>query len=193
MGIFELPEGYAEIKRVDLQKNKKLAILINVVSLVIMGLLVLIGLLVRPISFAAILENSLDLLLRSFLLLGGIVLYVIGHELMHGVFIKIYSGKKAKYGFTGLYAYAGSDAYFNKRHYLIIALAPVVFFGFMFLIMNLFLPGEWFWFIYFLQIVNLSGAAGDLYITYLMCKFPADVLTKDKGVGMVFYSRKQSN
>ena len=48
------------------------------------------------------------------------------HEIIHGGFMKAFSGLKPRYGFTGLYAYAGSDALFNRRQYLIIAFAPVV-------------------------------------------------------------------
>lgn len=193
MGIFELPEGYAEIKRVDLQKDKKLAVLINLAALIIAALLIPIGLAIAPIHFASIMQGTSIPLFQLIIVLGGVVVYMVCHELIHGIFIKIFSGKKAKYGFTGLYAYAGSDAYFNKRHYLIIALAPVVLFGLIFLILNITLPLKWFWFIYVLQIINLSGAAGDLYITYLMRKLPDDMLTRDAGVGMIFYSKKAAN
>jgi len=68
---------------------------------------------------------------------------------------------------------------------LIIALAPVVFFGIIFLLLNVLLPIEWFWFIYFFQIINLSGAAGDFYVTYLMRKFSDDVLTEEKKIPRV--------
>jgi len=192
MGIFELPEGYTEIRRVNLQKDIKLAILINVVALIIVALLVLIGLTITPMSIPFTTGNLPNLLVYSLdllILLIGLIAYLISHEFVHGVFIKKYSGKKAKYGFTGIYAYAGSDAYFNKRHYLIIALAPVVFFGVIFLLLNLFLPLTWFWLIYFFQIFNLSGSAGDFYVAYLMLKSPDDVLTTDEGFEMILYSK----
>jgi len=190
MGIFELPEGYAEIKRIHIQKDKKIAVLINLFSFAIAALLFPIGLAVTPIYFPSIMDNHFDLLILLLLLIGAMVLYVFGHEFVHGIFIKKYSGKKAKYGFTGLYAFAGSDAFFNKRQYLVIALSPVIIFGNIFLLLNIFLPIEWFWFIFLLQIINCSGAAGDLYITYLMRKLPDDVLSQDEGIEMVFYSRK---
>jgi len=123
-------------------------------------------------------------------LLALMGVYIFFHEFIHGIFIKKYSGEKAKYGFTGLYAYAGSNAYFCKRQYLIIALAPVVLFGGVFLMLNVFLPPQWFWFVYLLQMINISSAAGDLYVTYITCRVPADVLIRDKGLEMIFYSRK---
>ena len=191
MGIFELPEGYTEIKRIDLQKNIKLAILVNIGALVIAGLVFFVGTFVTPFSFSIDYEN----LTGTLLMLGGIllamILYLVAHELIHGVFIKKYSGKKARYGFTGLYAYAGSDACFAKGPYLVIGLAPVVFFGVLCLLLNVFLPMEWFWPVYFIQIINVSGAAGDLYITCLMIRMPADTLVKDDGVAMSIYCKEE--
>jgi len=188
MGIFELPEGYTEIKRVDLQKNIKLAVLVNVLALVIAVVVFFIGTLVNPFSFSIDYEN----LTGTLLTLGGVffamILYLVAHELIHGVFMKKYSGKKARYGFTGLYAYAGSDAYFAKGAYLVIGLAPVVTFFALCLLLNTVLPEKWFWPVYFIQIINLSGAAGDLYVTCLMSRMPANTLVKDDGTAMSIYT-----
>lgn len=179
--MFELPEGYKEIRKVDFQKNKKLILYINIIALVSMLALFLIGL-----TFNADISLNVGSYLILFL---SYLLYIIGHELIHGVFIRIYSGKKPKFGFTGMYAYAGSDAYFNKKQYIIIALAPVVFFGIVFLVLNILLPFKWFWIIYLLQLFNLSGAAGDFYMTFLMPKLPKDVLVYDNGVAMSIFSQ----
>ena len=189
MAIFELPEGYSEIKRVDLQKDIKLAVIINAAAVVIMILLFFIGTFFVPFSFEISSDNLVLFLLKMLGTVLSMFLYLVAHELVHGIFIKKYSGKRAKYGFTGLYAYAGSDAYFDKRQYIVIALAPVVVFGIAFLVLNIFLPASWFWYIYLLQMINLSGAAGDIYITFLMSRLPEDVLTTDEGVAMIIYSK----
>jgi len=190
MGIFELPEGYREIKRVNLQKDKKVAIGVNLAALVIAAVVFAVGNAFVPFSLRIGAENLSAYALGCLGVAVAMIAYLVAHELVHGIFIKRYSGKKAKYGFTGLYAYAGSDAYFGRRQNITIALAPVVVFGVLFLLLNIALPRQWFWPIYFLQIINLSGAAGDLYITALMKKLPADVLTTDVGVEMVMYSRE---
>ena len=188
MGSFELPEGYQEIKRVNLQKDKKLAILVNVAALVIAMAMGAVGNLIVPLRIDTSVEGLARLLISMLAVLVGMIAYLVLHELVHGVCIKKYSGKKAKYGFTGLYAFAGSDAYFNKRQYVVIALTPVILFGVVFLLLNIFLPLKWFWYVYALQIINLSGAAGDAYITNLMRKMPKDVLTNDVGIEMIIYS-----
>lgn len=191
MGIFELPEGYKEILKVDLQQDKKKMILLNGGALVIAVLLFLLGIRVVPLGFSISAANGglLRVLGGALLLFVLMALYMVGHELIHGVCIRRYTGVKAKYGFTGAYAFAGSDAYFTKRQYIIVALAPVVAFGVVFLLCNLLLPERWFWVVYFLQIINLSGAVGDYYVTFLMGRLPADVLVKDSGVAMAMYSR----
>ena len=115
--------------------------------------------------------------------------YLILHELVHGITMKACGTKKVRYGFTGLYCYAGSEDYYGKKSYLTIALAPVVLFFFLLIPINLIVPREWFWVVYFLQIGNLSGAAGDLFVTVKFAGMPKDILVQDSGVSMAVYSR----
>lgn len=190
MGIFELPEGYEELRKIDLQKDKKLAILINGIALIITVVMFILGFFVGP-EFEFDFESIATILPYMILVLVLMAVYIVGHELVHGIFFKKYSGAKVKYGFTGMYAYAGSDAFFNKNQYRIIALAPVVFFGVLFLVLNVFLPGNLFWIVYILQITNISGAAGDIYMMFLLNKLPKDILVLDDGVSMTIYSKKQ--
>lgn len=114
------------------------------------------------------------------------------HKLINGIFMKAFSGKKPCYGFTLLYAYAGSDAYFGRVLYVIIALAPVVIWGAVLLIVCAIVPPAWFWTFYLIQMLNLGGAAGDLYVTWkmLFC-LPANVLTQDSGVAMTFFALEE--
>ena len=104
--------------------------------------------------------------------------------------MKCFGAVKVKYGFTGLYAYAGSESYFYKIPYIIIALAPVVLWGVVLLMLNCAAGTYWFWNIYFIQISNISGAAGDLYVIYSFSKLPRDILIQDTGVSMTVYSRR---
>ena len=41
-----------------------------------------------------------------------------------------------------------------------------------------------------LQIINLSGAAGDLIVTIKFSGFPKDILIRDYGVGMTVFSKE---
>lgn len=191
MGIFELPEGYREIKKVDLQKDKRLAILLNVGAIVNFLALFYLCIQLVPFAFELGADNITEYSFSWLGMVALIVLYAFAHEFVHGFFFKRYSGKKAFYGFTGLYAFAGSDAYFSRGPYIVIALAPIVIFGLLFLLLNCLLPVKYFWWVYLIQLFNLSGAAGDIYFTLLLCRLPADLMVKDSGTAMSIYSRTE--
>ncbi len=191
MNTLELPAGYGLIKQIDLQKDKKLALLVNGASLVVALLMIAIGWLALPRESLRI-SSLATLWLRLGCLLVGILLYMCLHELVHGIGIWYYSKQRPRFGFTGLYAFAGNDrAYFDKRSYLVIALSPIVVWGVVLLILNLLVPPSWVWVVYLIQVINISGAAGDVYVTGVLCRLPADILVNDKGVSMSVYGRVQ--
>ncbi len=189
--VSSLPEGYKEYYSIDLQKNKKMSLIVNLIAVVIGALMVV------PVCFLIPITTLFDMsegLAVYMIRLGGLiflmVLYMVLHELVHGIAMKMCGTKKVKYGFTGLYAFAGSDDYYFKKPYIFIALAPVVLWGVVLAVVNILVPQSWFWVIYMIQVVNISGAAGDLFVTIKFSRFPKDILIKDHGVGMVVYSRE---
>lgn len=198
-----LPTGYHELMKVDLQKDKKLALFINVGSLLILAAMVVPAAIICPptviISFSenpnealnGFLLDILDVLLWWIPLLIGVIVYFVLHELTHGICMKAFAKVKVKYGYTGLYFFAGSEAYFNKKSYIIIALAPVVFLGIILLVLNLLCGVSWFWTIYLIQAMNISGSIGDLYVTVKFLRLPSDILIQDTGVSMTVYSKSK--
>jgi hypothetical protein len=188
--MFELPEGYIEIKRLDFIRNKKTALAINLAAGGVFFAAILIGGLAGLVSLEGIyVFHGTASLLFLLVFLVSMIAFAVVHELIHGAFIKKYSGKRARIGFTRLYAYAASDAYFNKRQYLIIAFAPVVILGAALLALNIALPPSIAWFAYLMQCFNLSSACGDFYVAVEMKRAPADVLTHDEGTDMILYSK----
>ncbi|MBE6813400.1 MAG: DUF3267 domain-containing protein [Ruminococcaceae bacterium] len=181
-----LPEGYKEFYSLDLQKDKKKALLVNGIALAISVIMVIPMHFVVPIT--TLFDISKGYIFKMLTLVLLLVVYMILHELVHGVAMKLCGTKKVKYGFTGLYAFAGSEDFYPKKPYIFIALAPVVLWGIVLAVVNILVPTEWFWIIYILQIMNLSGAAGDFFVTIKFSQFPDDILVKDHGVGMVVYS-----
>jgi len=183
-----LPNGYREVRRVDLMRNRKEAMLVNLLALVITGVVAVVGFLLCPPFTEVVI--GIHTIIDMGLLLAGVVLYMVLHELIHGVFMKAYSGKKPHYGFTGMYAYAGSDAYFKRTQYLIIAFAPVVILGVVLTVLIAAFYETAFWYLYLIQIVNLSGAAGDLYVGFLIARSNRDIVVRDMGTDMTFYSAR---
>ena len=185
---FILPEGYRKLYDIDL-KQKRLAILVNLLALVIAVALVIPGALSVPLTQLWEPLDSPISALRPLALGLACFVYIPLHELIHGIFIRYYSGKRANYGFTLMYAYAGSDAWFAKIPYFVIALAPVVIWGVVLAILQLLVSAPWFWVVYGVQIINLSGAAGDLYVFFRLLQEPADILVRDTGTAMTVYCR----
>lgn len=179
----ELPIGYSKSFEVDLQKNKKLAVIINLIAFVIAVIMIATANIFVPIN----LKYNTGTLVGMLVMLFGMVLYIILHEIVHGIFMKKYSGIKPSYGFTFLYAYAGSTAYFNKKNYITIALAPVVIWGVVLLVLNIIVPTSWFYVVYIIQVANISGAVGDIYVTCKFHKLSDDILINDTGVAMTVW------
>lgn len=189
--VSSLPENYREIYSVDLQKNKKMAILINCLALVIAAVFAVPAHFYVPVTTLFDMKNGLGAYtVRFAVLLLGMIAYIILHELVHGVAMKACGTKKIKYGFTGLYAFAGSEDYYDKKSYITIALAPIVVWGIVIAVVTAIVPREWFWVVYFIQLCNLSGAAGDLFVTLKFSRLPVDILVRDCGIGMTVYSAK---
>ena len=185
-----LPEGYRDYYSIDLQKDKKMSLLVNLLAVVIAVLLLVpMHFLVLISSLFVMNEGLGNYVIRFITLIVLMTAYIPLHEITHGLAMKICGTKKVKYGFTGLYAFAGSNDYYNKKAYIFIALAPIVLWGLVIAIINPFVPLEWFWVVYSLQIINLSGAAGDLFVTIKFLGFPKDILIRDYGVGMTVFSK----
>lgn len=180
-----LPDGYKEIHTLDMQKDKKLSFWLNFFASVV-G----IGLIAIP--WISISNPFAQPTWMWLIILAADIAYVVLHELVHGITMKIVGTKKVSYGFTGLYAFAGSKDYYDKTAYLTIALAPVIVLGVILAVVQMFTPVEFFWIPWFIQVTNLSGAAGDAYVTAKFSKMPKDILVTDYGVGMTVYSKQGS-
>ena len=186
--IQQLPGNCEIAKELDLQKDKKTALKVNGLAVLLTVVMWGLGYLIHPLNID--LESEADLklfIIKCVVLCVGYVVYIILHEFTHGMAMKHFGGKQVKYGFTGLYAFAGSEQdYFDRYSYLRITLAPIVIWGIIFLILNILIP-SWFWVIYFWQIGNVSGAAGDLYVATLTSKMPETLRVRDTGVSMTMY------
>lgn len=187
--VQELPEGYREVCSIDLQKNKKDAMIVNVLSAALA--VVMFVLMDKRTPFLAWIFGMMDegrTLQGSLAIVIGTVVYVIMHEFTHGAAMKALGGRQVKYGFTGMYAYAGSsEDYFPKKQYICIALAPVVLWGIVFAVLQLLLPPQWRWAAWIMQILNVGGAAGDLYVSAKTARMSGTILVMDTGINMTVF------
>lgn len=189
-----LPQGYSFFDKIDLKNNKKQFWTVQGICLATIAVMLGIGWLIEsPIKVLNSVynaENNTESIIAVVVLIVGFVLYIFAHEAVHGLFMYAFCKTKIKYGFVGWAAYAGSSAYYDKKHYIIIALAPVVVWGVTFAVLNIFFhSGIWFWVIWFLQIGNVSGACGDFFCVYKTARYPKDILVNDTGLEMQIFCR----
>ncbi|MBQ1341997.1 MAG: DUF3267 domain-containing protein [Erysipelotrichaceae bacterium] len=192
--IQKLPENYETSLELNLQKDKKTALKVNGLAVGLTFILMLIGIAIHPLNFDLDTDEAFkSFIIKMIVISISYIAYIILHEFTHGIAMKHYGGRKVQYGFTGLYAYAGSrDDYFDRYAYIRITLAPLVIWGIVFLILNIVLPKDWFWVIYFLQIGNISGAAGDIFVSWKVSKMPETLYVRDTGIDMTIYDRKNA-
>ena len=182
------PDVYTYLDKIDLQHNGKQFWIVNGISLILVVVMLIAGYFIDKFS---IVSELYEQLIALAVVIVGFILYIILHEATHGVVMRLSVKAKLNFGFKGWAAYAGSTGYFDKKHYIAVALAPLVLWGIVFGVLNIFFnSGMWFWVIWVLQIGNVSGAAGDLFCTYKMFTYPKDILVRDSGTDMSIFRRK---
>lgn len=186
-----LPEGSEHLLRIDLQRDRRIAIRVNVIGTLIMAVMaVAFHFLAVPFDrFLGPMDRLLPVLLHAAVMLTGYASYIILHELTHAAVMKAFGARSVRFGFTGLYAYAGSNVdYFNRVPYLLIAMAPMITWGILFGIAQCFVPEDWAWTVWFLQIGNIAGSVGDLYVSCRFAFIPSSILIRDTGLAMDVYA-----
>ena len=117
----------------------------------------------------------------------SVIAFIIIHELIHIVFMSAFSNGKinAKIKFPTIAV--GSDAYFSKVQYVIIALAPVIILGIASLICLLLLPHKLLFSI--LLVLNFATASGDYILTYYALKQNKNTYFVDMAEKTIIYSQ----
>lgn len=178
--FFELSEEYTKTQTIDFNK-KRYIIGFNIF---------VIALAFSIFNLFKINQCPLFSIKSLIVFIIGIYLSIILHELIHGLFIYIFSKKKAKYKFSFFYASAGAeDRYFDKTSYIIIALSPAIFLSLFLLIILSFIDIEYFNSILLILALSFSGAIGDFYISIITFFKPSDVLINDSGEKMQFFTK----
>jgi hypothetical protein len=186
-----LPDGYAQSGEVNLKKDKRLAILLNLVALIVTALifylLPIFGTMLRSDTSNISVNISAGPIM---LLIGLTVSILIVHELIHGFFFWVFSRSRPVFALRPLYAYAGApDWYFPKRQFAIIVLGPLVIIGALGLLLMLLVPFSWLLTVAFLVALNTGGAIGDIYVFIRLLKSSPTSFTNDTGDVVTFFER----
>lgn len=191
----KLPENYRLVKTVDATKAP-FAVVFNLLSLVMMVGAFAVLYFAFGTDVSLIKEQFLTLpdftkILALLLLVLGFIVYIVLHELVHGVVYKAFTKRKLTFGVTMTCAYCGvPDVFVYRTASLCALLAPFVIFSIAFIVPMFFLQNTvWFLLLAALFAMHFGGCVGDLYITVLyVFKFrDGKTLMRDTGPVQTFY------
>lgn len=193
----ELPPGYKQVMHIN-AKNKGTAFLLSLGSLAITAvvfILLMIPLFKSGIDLSKISPLGFFRFYGTFILYS--IIYIVLHELTHGLVYKIMTGEKLTFGITSAAAFCGVPKIYTYRRCALIAiLAPLVVFtviiGGIVLLLSFANPLYYVGFS-FLFALHLGGCIGDGYLGYLLLtRFKSDdVLMKDTGPEQFIYEKKK--
>ena len=185
----ELPENYKLDKTIDMKKMST-NIFLNVLNIlfVIISFLILIPLKFKEIKF----DNLIELSIVMFIALIGFIIYIVLHELTHGLFYKIFTKQKLTFGVSLTYAYCGvPNIYVRKKEAIIACLSPLIIFSIIFLTLIFILPPNYINLsIIILFSFHFGGCSGDIYLSLiLLIKYKKDTYIKDTGPTQYIYKK----
>lgn len=186
----ELPNGYKEVYSID-AGNTKTGLILNLIGLPIMIVMFIILMVIKSLVCGKINFDLSDgeTSLVLFILCIVMILYIIIHELTHGLFYKSFTKEKLKFGLKLTCAYCGVPTIYMKKIPMIItALAPFVIYSLIGVVLMIVVPYN----VIFLAIdilfsAHVAGCVGDIYISFLLIKYPKETLVNDTGAKQTFY------
>lgn len=190
-----LPEGYVLSGEINLKKNKKLALLLNVAALFIgvpsFILLSAFAASIRPGLMDV--SGSFSMPVMTVIILVLVFGFMTIHELIHGFFFWLYTRSRPVFALRLFYAYAGApDWYIPVRQFMVVALAPLIVIGVAGTLLMLLVPESWVVFVAFLVALNTGGSIGDLMVFSRLLKTAPTSLANDTGDVFTFYEQSSA-
>ncbi len=186
----DLPPGYTRIGGIDLRESPKLNWILQIVTLV---LFVIFGFAFVQLTLAMrpeLIEETFSLPLLTSLIgvLVAMIIVLILHEAVHGIFFWYFIRARPHFGVGPGYAYAGApDWYLPRNQHMVVGLAPLVVITVMGMALVLVVPPLVAWMVVLCVTFNASGAAGDIGVVgWCLTQSPA-ILVQDTGMAIALY------
>lgn len=187
-----LPEGYRVIKHIN-AKSAKFGIIMNLIALGVLAAVMAVAALPVMLEWKMrITEITKTFWVPYIIFMLSMVIYIVLHEIVHGIAYKAMTGEKLTFGLSWSCAFCGvPNIYTYRKTALISVAAPLVVFTIILLpaTIALFYVDTVFYFISaFLLGLHLGGCGGDIYCIYLLMKHrDPKLLMKDTGPEQTFY------
>ena len=182
-----LPASYRFDKTLDLSSFRTVLWL----NLAALPLLVLFGWIFGRIFFLLRSINPLSggfwdfinfSIMELIWLILSIIVMLVFHELIHGLFFWLYTHERPKFALKSGYAFAAApDWYLPKFQYIIVGLSPLVIISVICVILVAFMPAQIIPYLLLVATFNAAGALGDMIIVAWVSSQPQDILLRDQG------------
>lgn len=184
----DLPVGYKEVYRINAKKGS-VGIWLSVIGMLI-TLVLLVGIFLLKFGIPYGMELDLTFPLSVLIGLAAYIVYIIVHELTHGLFYKLLTKQKLRFGLTLRGAYCGlKEGYVNKKTCLLAVLAPLVIHSIWMILLIIFLPvNAWVLSVILLFSAHFGDCVGDMWVAFMLIfRFKSTVLTRDDGPCQCFF------
>ena len=186
-----LPEGYSEAFAVD-ANDKKTDMRLQVAAMITVAVLINVFFFIYALPRLGRIADGFTILKCAAFVIAY-PLYIVLHELTHGLVYKLMTKKKLTFGFDLSSAYCGAPEVYTYRITSLLSLfAPFTVFSVIFILL-FFIIKEPFsrTMILLLFTLHISGCAGDLYgIGLFLFRFKSPTtLRRDFGPKQVYYTK----
>lgn len=192
-----LPENYHAIGTLDISKDQRFLLILNVFALIILAA-------AGVFFFRAIFWLRGDAAAQAIgvmqintlagwaglivAILALTALHVVIHEAIHGVFFWLYTRSRPKFAFRWAYAYAAAPSWFIPRNaFFVTTLAPLVVISLAGLLLMSFVSPGWLLPIWYVITMNAAGAVGDLAVGIWLLRQPPTCLAQDRGDAVTLF------
>ena len=192
MALKYLPRNYLRIAVIEPGADKRLSRRLDLVSLGIAAVMAGVGRLFVPFSaFFYVRAVTRADVLRVGALIPALLAYTLLYTLLRGIILRRIGGMKPGFGVSRLAPFVSSGAYLDKKEFSAAALLPPAVFAVIYFILGLALPIRWFWFMYILQMINVTGAVWDVYTVKRSREYGDDLLICDGGTCTEFFAKAE--
>lgn len=134
------------------------------------------------------LKVTVDLQMLLFLLVSCL-LFLVLHELIHGLFFAFFTRNRPVYGLRAGFAFAAAPGwFFSRAQYVPIGLAPLILLTMAGMLLAVILPVSLLFPLLLGMTANAAGAVGDIWIIYRVLRERGKILVEDLGDGFNFYT-----
>lgn len=175
-GVTVPPADYAVDSILDLKEDRRAAVTIQVGFAAVVGVMV---------ALAVLLDLPLDSSWSGWVVAGVTVaaclLFMVLHELTHGLVLWVLTRVPPTYAVRLPYLVTGSQALLRRREAVAVALAPLLLWGAVLLVLLSVVPADLFLTVYVLLALNVAAASGDVLQAWVFGRLPQGALVRDDG------------